>query len=83
LPEYLRDNPRVDQIVTAARAGRVPLSLVSSKSSRSYSTFALMISAISEDLSEKNPLCDLPHDANVVSLLEVFGQGAHRGIFLV
>jgi hypothetical protein len=31
LPEDLRENPRVDQIVTAARAGRVPVYLVSSK----------------------------------------------------
>lgn len=31
------------------------------------------------DLSEKNPLETLPHDATVVSLLGVFARGAHRG----
>jgi hypothetical protein len=30
-PEELREKPRVDQIVAAAKAGRVPVHLVSSK----------------------------------------------------
>ncbi|EIW54799.1 uncharacterized protein TRAVEDRAFT_73904 [Trametes versicolor FP-101664 SS1] len=30
------------------------------------------------NLSEKNPLEVLPHDANVVSLLTIFARGAHR-----
>ncbi|KAF9010232.1 hypothetical protein BDQ17DRAFT_1388181 [Cyathus striatus] len=34
LPEDLRDNPRVDEIVTAAKAGRVPVSLVSNLSEK-------------------------------------------------
>jgi len=32
LPEDLREKPRVDQIVAAAKAGRVPVHLVSSES---------------------------------------------------
>jgi len=59
LPEDLKENPRVDQIVTAARAGRVPVYLVS-------------------NMSEKNPLEELPHDATIISLLEVFSRGTHR-----
>lgn len=35
------------------------------------------------DLSEKNPLHTLPYDATVVSLLEVFARGAHRGELIV
>ncbi|PPQ84912.1 hypothetical protein CVT25_004580 [Psilocybe cyanescens] len=61
LPEDLRANSRVDDIVTAAKAGRVPVHLVS-------------------NLSEKNPIEILPHNATVVSLLEVFSRGAHRSL---
>ncbi|KAL0959676.1 hypothetical protein HGRIS_011375 [Hohenbuehelia grisea] len=58
-PEYLRQHSQVDSIVSAARAGHVPVRLVS-------------------NLSEKNPLKTLPNDANIVSLLEIFAEGAHR-----
>ncbi|THH14616.1 hypothetical protein EW146_g5744 [Bondarzewia mesenterica] len=58
-PEHLGENPRVAQIVEAAKAGRVPVHLVS-------------------NLSEKNPLLELPHDASVVSLLGAFSSGTHR-----
>lgn len=39
--------------------------------------------AFAIDLSEKNPLVELSHDASVVSLLGVFSSGAHRGLRLV
>lgn len=58
-PEHLIENPRVTQIMEAAKAGRVPVNLVS-------------------NLSEKNPLVELPHDATVVSLLGAFSSGTHR-----
>ncbi|KAK7047404.1 cell separation during budding [Paramarasmius palmivorus] len=59
-PEDLRDKPRVQEIFLAAKAGHVPVYLVS-------------------NLSEKNPLQILPYDATVVSLLESFARGVHRG----
>ena len=31
------------------------------------------------DFSDKNPYVVLAHDANLVSVLEVFARGAHRG----
>ncbi|KAH9008536.1 hypothetical protein EDB83DRAFT_2531709 [Lactarius deliciosus] len=52
-PEHLRSHPRVAQILEAAKAGHVPVQLVS-------------------NLSEKNPLVELAHDASV------FSSGAHR-----
>jgi CBS domain-containing protein len=55
----LRSNPKANDIVTAAKAGRVPVHLVS-------------------NLSEKNIIEILPHDATLVSLLEVFARGSHR-----
>ncbi|EPQ52371.1 hypothetical protein GLOTRDRAFT_140715 [Gloeophyllum trabeum ATCC 11539] len=59
-PDYLRDNPRIHQIVEAAKSGPdVPVYLVS-------------------NLSEKNPLEILPHDATIISLLGVFCKGTHR-----
>ncbi|TCD66085.1 Protein sds23 [Steccherinum ochraceum] len=60
-PEDLLGNPRIHQIVTAAKAGRVPVHIVS-------------------NLSEKNPLETLPHDATVISLLSVFARGPHRAL---
>ncbi|OBZ67663.1 Protein SDS23 [Grifola frondosa] len=57
--EELREKPRIREILAAAKAGRVPVYLVS-------------------DLSEKNPLEILPHDATLVSLLGVFARGTHR-----
>lgn len=32
------------------------------------------------DLSEKNPLQTLPYDATIISLLEIFARGTHRGL---
>ncbi|KAA1474962.1 hypothetical protein DENSPDRAFT_841649 [Dentipellis sp. KUC8613] len=58
-PEHLAENPRVAQIVDAAKAGHVPVHLVS-------------------NLSEKNPLTELPHDASAVALLAIFSSGKHR-----
>ncbi|KAI0628604.1 hypothetical protein C8Q77DRAFT_1162019 [Trametes polyzona] len=57
--DELRDKPRVQEILKAARDGKVPAYLIS-------------------NLSEKNPLEVLPHDANVVALLTIFSRGAHR-----
>ncbi|KAL6298205.1 hypothetical protein BKA93DRAFT_744603 [Sparassis latifolia] len=57
--EELRGKPNAEEIVAAAKAGRVPVRLVS-------------------NLSEKNPLEILPHDATLLSLLGVFSRGAHR-----
>ncbi|KAG7095429.1 hypothetical protein E1B28_006178 [Marasmius oreades] len=58
-PENLHDNPRVEDIFKAAKAGDVPVYIVS-------------------NLSEKNPLKVLPHDATIISLLEIFAKGTHR-----
>ncbi|KAI8974861.1 hypothetical protein BD414DRAFT_176699 [Trametes punicea] len=57
--DQLRERPRLQEILKAAREGKVPAHLVS-------------------NLSEKNPLEILPHDANIVSLLGIFSRGAHR-----
>ncbi|KAF8649588.1 hypothetical protein AX16_005679 [Volvariella volvacea WC 439] len=59
LPEAFTENSRIEKIVAAAKAGRVPVQLVS-------------------NLSDKNPLETVAHDANVLSLLEIFSNGAHR-----
>ncbi|RDB27974.1 Protein SDS23 [Hypsizygus marmoreus] len=59
--EDLMDNPRYNEIVSAAKTGRVAVQLVS-------------------NLSEKNPLETLPHDATVLSLLELFSRGSHRAL---
>ncbi|KAI0090080.1 hypothetical protein BDY19DRAFT_938323 [Irpex rosettiformis] len=58
-PEELRGKPRTEEIIAAAKAGRVPVRLVS-------------------NLSEKNPLEVLPHDATIISLLTIFSKGTHR-----
>ncbi|KAI0760611.1 hypothetical protein C8Q74DRAFT_242298 [Fomes fomentarius] len=57
--EELREKPRVQEILDAAREGKVPVYLVS-------------------NLSEKNPLEVLAHDATIISLLTIFARGAHR-----
>ncbi|KAH9848714.1 hypothetical protein C2E23DRAFT_871030 [Lenzites betulinus] len=57
--DELREKPRVQEILKAARDGKVPAHLVS-------------------NLSEKNPMEVLPHDANIVSLLTIFSRGTHR-----
>ncbi|KAI0287491.1 hypothetical protein BC826DRAFT_1044152 [Russula brevipes] len=58
-PEHLQGRPRVAQILQAAKAGHVPVRLVS-------------------NLSDKNPLVELPHNASVIALLAVFSTGTHR-----
>ncbi|KAI0337378.1 hypothetical protein BDW22DRAFT_1339921 [Trametopsis cervina] len=57
--EELREKPRTEEIIVAAKSGRVPVRLVS-------------------NLSEKNPLQVLRHDATIISLLGVFSKGTHR-----
>ncbi|KAI0029232.1 hypothetical protein K488DRAFT_88932 [Vararia minispora EC-137] len=57
--EFIDQHPRIAQILDAAKAGRVPVSLVS-------------------NLSEKNPLVELSHDANIIDLLGAFSNGVHR-----
>ncbi|KAG5646382.1 hypothetical protein DXG03_003705 [Asterophora parasitica] len=61
LPEDLLEKPRSSEIVSAARAGHVPVHLVS-------------------NFSDKNPLETLPHDATIISLLELFSRGTHRAL---
>ena len=71
------DPNRAEKIIAAATAGHVPVQLVSSKVS-----FTRPISNCpdrSVDLSDKNPLHVLPHDADIVDLLSLFARGAHRG----
>ncbi|KAI0690806.1 hypothetical protein BC835DRAFT_1362981 [Cytidiella melzeri] len=58
-PEELRGKPRTEEIIAAAKSGRVPVRLVS-------------------NLSEKNPLEVVPHDATIISLLAIFSRGTHR-----
>ncbi|PIL23203.1 hypothetical protein GSI_14512 [Ganoderma sinense ZZ0214-1] len=57
--EELREKPRVQEILNAAKEGKVPAYLVS-------------------NLSEKNPLEVLPHDATIIQLLTIFARGTHR-----
>jgi len=59
LVEDLPGKSRVNDIIAAAKAGRVPVHLVS-------------------NLSEKNPIETLPHDASLIALLAIFSRGAHR-----
>ncbi|KAI0041618.1 hypothetical protein FA95DRAFT_674696 [Auriscalpium vulgare] len=59
--EHLQEHPRVAQILEAAKAGHVPVRLVS-------------------NLSDKNALVELPHDASVIALLGVFSLGTHRAL---
>ncbi|KAG6856123.1 hypothetical protein H0H87_007278 [Tephrocybe sp. NHM501043] len=61
LPEDLLGKPRANEIVVAARSGRVPVRLVA-------------------NFSEKNPLEILPHDATIISLLQLFSWGTHRAL---
>lgn len=76
--EDLLDNPRVEEIVAAAKAGHVPVQLVSSALYHSVMKEQLTNNII--DLSEKNPLVILPYDATIISLLEQFSRGTHRGM---
>lgn len=77
--QELQGNPRVEQIVQAAKAGHVPVHLVSSEFFALRETWVLMLKTV-EDLSEKNPLQVLPYEATIVSLLELFSGGTHRGL---
>ena len=77
----LHGRPRTGEIIAAAKAGRVSVKLVSScVSSQLYPCVkAAQLTFITPDLSEKNPLEVLPHDATIISLLRVFSKGTHRG----
>ena len=83
LPDDSRGNQRLHDIVTAAKAGRVPVHLVSSTLSfllpLHHRQGFTVIFIFRVDLSDKNPIEILPHDATAISLLEVFARGAHRG----
>lgn len=83
LPDDLRVNPRADKILTAARAGKVPVHLVSSKLIRAPCVRAFFSPIPCLDMSEKNPLITLPHDAIIISLLELFARGSHRGTLVI
>ena len=77
----LRSNPKLNDIVTAAKAGRVPVHLVSS----AFKLYLFSLTSVSRfyyglDLSEKNNIEILPYDATLVSLLEVFARGSHRSM---
>jgi hypothetical protein len=77
-PDELRYNPRADEIVSAARSGRVPVHLVSSESLMPH-LLSSRVHTFFSDFSEKNPLQTVSNDATVVTLLELFSRGAHRG----
>lgn len=73
------DPNRAEKIIAAATAGHVPVHLVSSK----INGLAGIISNYPDritDLSDKNPLHVLPHDADLVGLLALFADGVHRGV---
>lgn len=72
------DPNRAEKIIAAATAGHVPVQLVCSKNNLKNPISDLPDrSAI--DLSDKNPLHALPHDADLVDLLALFAGGTHRG----
>ena len=81
ITDDLRSNPKVNDILTAAKAGRVPVHLVSS----TFKLFLFSLLSVSRfyyglDLSEKNNIEILPYDATLVSLLAVFARGSHRSV---
>jgi hypothetical protein len=78
----LRSNSKVNDIVTAAKAGRVPVHLVSSafKLHFFYLIKCLKVLLFDLDLSEKNKIEILSYDATLVSLLGVFARGSHRSM---
>lgn len=71
------DPNRAEKIIAAATAGHVPVQLVSSKTGSTDRIFCRPNRRA--DLSDKNPLHVLPHDADLVDLLALFAGGAHRG----
>lgn len=78
-PDDLRFNPRVESIVSAAKAGRVPVQLVSGELDNGTARVLRGSLSYVLDLSEKNPLQALPNDATIMSLLQTFSRGIHRG----
>jgi len=72
------DPNRAEKIIAAATAGHVPVQLVSSKVKLTGSISNCPDR--SADLSDKNPLHVLPHDADLIDLLALFAEGAHRGV---
>ena len=71
------DPNRAEKIIAAATAGHVPVQLVSSKVN--LTSPISNCSDRSADLSDKNPLHALPHDADLIELLTLFAEGAHKG----
>ena len=71
------DPNRAEKIIAAATAGHVPVQLVSSKINLARPISNCSYRSV--DLSDKNPLRVLPHDADIVDLLALFAGGAHRG----
>jgi hypothetical protein len=72
------DPDRAEKIIAAATAGHVPVQLVSSEVNLTG-----LISNCPDrgaDLSDKNPLHVLPHDADLIDLLALFAGGAHKGV---
>lgn len=73
---------RVSQILEAARSGTgsVPVQLCAGGlvMTSGYLSSAVVSDGIS-DLSEKNPLVTMPSTATILSLLELFSRGTHRG----
>ena len=71
------DPIRAEKIIAAATAGHVPVQLVSSKINPTSSISNCSDRSI--DLSDKNPLRALPHDADLIDLLAFFADGTRRG----
>lgn len=72
------DPDRAEKIIAAATAGHVPVRLVSSKIN--LNGLISNHADRSPDLSDKNPLHVLPHDADLIDLLTLFAEGSHRGV---
>jgi hypothetical protein len=83
LVEDLPGKVRAKDIVAAAKAGRVPVHLVSSSLflfARCRFHFNNVI--LFPDLSEKNPIEILAHNATLLSLLAIFSRGTHRSLYI-
>ena len=74
------DPNRAEKIIAAATAGHVPVQLVSSKTENNLTGPISNCSDPITDLSDKNPLHVLPHDADLIGLLALFAEGAHKGV---
>lgn len=74
--EDLDGSPNVRAVVDAAKAGKVPVKLVSSTCKLGY--FYVLYLSSDIDLSGKNPLRTLSSNATLFDVLSVFSQGTHR-----